>query len=108
MEYNGGVWLPFQHTETLERFQSKVLRMTVDALWYVPNTVIRGDLQTPTVKEAIRHYKRCRHEECPGPRPVPQGDTARLQSPALVLKRQFPGEVKPRCDDVTFLSYPYR
>jgi hypothetical protein len=43
-------------TEILERFQSKVLRMIVDTPWYVPNTVIRTELQTPTVKEEIRHY----------------------------------------------------
>jgi hypothetical protein len=30
--------------------------MIVDALWYVPNTVIRRDLQTPTVKEEIHSY----------------------------------------------------
>jgi hypothetical protein len=30
--------------------------MIVDAPWYVPNTVIRRDLQTPTVKEEIRRY----------------------------------------------------
>jgi hypothetical protein len=30
--------------EILERFQSKALRMIVDAPWYVPNTVIRDDL----------------------------------------------------------------
>jgi hypothetical protein len=42
--------------EILERFQSKALRMIVDAPWYVPNTVIRRDLQTPTVKEEIRRY----------------------------------------------------
>jgi hypothetical protein len=42
--------------EFLERFQSKALSMIVDAPWYVPNTVIRRDLQTPTVKEAIRRY----------------------------------------------------
>jgi hypothetical protein len=44
------------NTEILERFQSKALRMIVDAPWYVPNTVIRRDLQTPTVKEEIRRY----------------------------------------------------
>jgi hypothetical protein len=38
-----------------ERFQSKALRMVVLAPWYVPNTVIRKDLQT-TVKEEIRRY----------------------------------------------------
>jgi hypothetical protein len=30
--------------------------MIVDAPWYVPNTVIRRDLQIPTVKEEIRRY----------------------------------------------------
>jgi hypothetical protein len=40
--------------EILERLQSKALRMTVDAPWYVPNTVIRRDLQIPTFKEEIR------------------------------------------------------
>jgi hypothetical protein len=42
--------------EILERFQSKVLRMILDAPWYVPNTVIRRDLQIPTVKEEISLY----------------------------------------------------
>jgi hypothetical protein len=42
--------------EILERFQSKALRMIVDAPWYVPNTVIRRDLQMPTVKEEICRY----------------------------------------------------
>jgi hypothetical protein len=44
------------NTEILERFQSKVLHMIVDVPWYVPYTVIRRDLQTPTTKEEIRHY----------------------------------------------------
>jgi hypothetical protein len=42
--------------EILELFQSKVLDTIVEAPWYVPNTVIKSDLQTPTVKEEIRHY----------------------------------------------------
>jgi hypothetical protein len=42
--------------EVLDRFQSKALRMIVDAPWYVPNTVIRRGLQIPTVKEEIRSY----------------------------------------------------
>jgi hypothetical protein len=42
--------------EILERFQSKALRMLVDAPLYVPNTAIRRDLQIPTVKEEIRRY----------------------------------------------------
>jgi hypothetical protein len=42
--------------EILERFQSKVLRMIVDAPWHVSNTGIRRDLQIPTVKEEIHLY----------------------------------------------------
>jgi hypothetical protein len=42
--------------EILERFQSKALSKIVDALWCVPNVVIRRDLQIPTVKEEIRRY----------------------------------------------------
>jgi hypothetical protein len=42
--------------EILERFQSKVLRLIVGAPWYVSNSVIRNDLQTPTVKEEISRF----------------------------------------------------
>jgi hypothetical protein len=42
--------------EILEHFQSKALRTIVDAPWYVPNTVIRNDLHTPTVNEEICPY----------------------------------------------------
>jgi hypothetical protein len=44
------------NTEILEHFQPKALRMIVDTPWYVPNTVIWRDLQTPSVKEEIRRY----------------------------------------------------
>jgi hypothetical protein len=42
--------------ELPERFQSNALRMILDALRYVSSTVIRRDLQTPTVKEEICRY----------------------------------------------------
>jgi hypothetical protein len=42
--------------DILEHLHSKTLRMIVDAPWYVPNTVIRRDLQTSTVKEEIQRY----------------------------------------------------
>jgi hypothetical protein len=42
--------------EILERFQSKALRMIVDAPWYVPNTLIQRDLQIPSVKGEISHH----------------------------------------------------
>jgi hypothetical protein len=40
----------------LERFKSKTLRMIVDALLNVLNTVIQRDLQILRVKEEIRRY----------------------------------------------------
>jgi hypothetical protein len=42
--------------EIVERFQSKVLRLIADAPWYVSNSVIRKDLQIPTVKEEISRF----------------------------------------------------
>jgi len=42
--------------EILERFQSKVLRIITDAPWFIPNTVIKHDLQVPTVKQEARKY----------------------------------------------------
>jgi hypothetical protein len=37
--------------EILERFQSKALHLITDAPWYVPNAIIRRDLQVPSFKE---------------------------------------------------------
>ena len=42
--------------EILERFQLKVLRIITGALWYVPNTVLKSDLQVPTVRQEVKHY----------------------------------------------------
>jgi hypothetical protein len=39
--------------EILERFQSKALRIIVDASWYVPNNHIRWDFHMTSVKEEI-------------------------------------------------------
>jgi hypothetical protein len=42
--------------EILERFQSKPLRIIVDAPWYVPNNHIRRDHQMTSFKEEICRY----------------------------------------------------
>jgi hypothetical protein len=44
--------------DILERFQSKVrvLRIITDAPWYVPNTMIRRDLQVLPVRQEVRNY----------------------------------------------------
>jgi hypothetical protein len=41
--------------EIMERFQSKALLLITDGPRYVPNAVIRNDLQIPTIKEEITH-----------------------------------------------------
>jgi hypothetical protein len=46
----------YSNIEILERFQSKVLWLIVDAPWYVSNSIIRKDLQIPTVKEEISRF----------------------------------------------------
>jgi hypothetical protein len=42
--------------EILERFQSKVLRIITDAPWYIPNVVLKSDLQIPTVQHEATKY----------------------------------------------------
>jgi ABC-type oligopeptide transport system substrate-binding subunit len=37
--------------EITERFQSKVRRIITDAPWYIPNTIIKSDLQITTSKK---------------------------------------------------------
>jgi UV DNA damage repair endonuclease len=51
------LWYNIQfNIEILERFQSKILRLIVDAPWYASNSVIRNDLQVPTIKEEISRF----------------------------------------------------
>src|SRR5204863_9607997 len=42
--------------EILQRFQSKVLRLTTCAPWYVPNEVIQRDFHMTTVKDEIANF----------------------------------------------------
>jgi hypothetical protein len=45
-----------QKKELIQLYFSKVLRLIVDAPWYVSNSVIRNDLQVSTVKEEISRF----------------------------------------------------
>jgi hypothetical protein len=47
--------------DILERFQSKVLRIITDAPWYVPNTMIRRDLQVLPVRQVMNYSISYRH-----------------------------------------------
>lgn len=56
--YGIQLWETTAHSsiKILQRFQSKVLRMIVDAPWYTTNDQIHYDLRIPTVKEKIQSY----------------------------------------------------
>jgi hypothetical protein len=51
-----GYGFHFQHRNSGTFPIEDLAQKTVDAPWYVPNTVIRRDLQTPSAKEEIRRY----------------------------------------------------
>ena len=44
------------YLEILERLQSKALRVITDTPRYVPNTIIKRDVQIPTVEQEARKY----------------------------------------------------
>jgi hypothetical protein len=69
------------NTEILERFQSKVLRMIVDAPWYVPNTVSRMDLQrrNPSLELSIEGAPQCTGKR-PGSEPHDEKTHARISA----------------------------
>jgi hypothetical protein len=58
ISYGTQLWgtVSTSNIEILERFQSKALRIIVDAPWNVPNSHIRRDLQMTSVKEEICRY----------------------------------------------------
>jgi hypothetical protein len=44
------------HLDILERFQSKALRMLINAPWFVPNATIRKDLSVTIVRQEVRKH----------------------------------------------------
>ena len=47
------LWGTASNIEILQRFQNTVLRVLVNAPWYVPKGLIHRDLNVPTVREVI-------------------------------------------------------
>jgi len=56
MVYNCGGSASNSNIETLESFQSKMLRIITDAPWYVLNAVIKRDLKVLSVRQEVRNY----------------------------------------------------
>jgi len=82
--------------DILERLQSKTLRIITDAPWYVPNAVIKHDLQVPSVRQEVRTYSVTYHARLEGhPKDLA---TSLLQQPPHNhrLKRYYPGDLATR------------
>jgi hypothetical protein len=61
--YGCQLWgtVSISNIERIERFQSRVLRISVNAPWFVPNWVIQQDLQIPSMKEEIKNFSEKYH-----------------------------------------------
>jgi hypothetical protein len=81
--------------QILERFKSKVLRMTVDAPWYEPNTVIRTDLQAPTAEAEISHCS-SQYSARLGVHPNDPAGNLRVQPDNRRLRRHLPNDLPTR------------
>jgi hypothetical protein len=73
----------------IQRSQSKILRMTVDAPWYVPNATLHADLGISYVHEAI-HQKYNKHHTRLGTQENPLLKTLLLREENRRLKRKWP------------------
>lgn len=60
------VWAYGIHLEILKRFQSKMLRIIVNAPWYVPDNTIQRDIPVTTIKETIKKYSKNYRERLAG------------------------------------------
>jgi len=90
MEFNYGGSASNSHLDTLERFQSKALRMLTNAPWFVPNAIIRNDLSVTTIrqevkKKTLQHLPaeaRCASQP-PGNHPTPRATLQQKTQTAL-------------------------
>jgi hypothetical protein len=82
-------------TLLITMFQSKALRTIVDAPRYVPNTVIRRDLQTSTVKEEIHCYS-SQYSACLSAQPNDLVVNLMEQPDNRRLRRHLPNDMPTR------------
>ena len=89
------------HLDTLDRFQSKALRLLTNAPWFVPNAIIRNDLRVTTIRQEVKkHYNTYRQRLAVHPNHLAitllQGLPCNKR-----LKRHYPEEL------VTRFNYQY-
>jgi hypothetical protein len=82
--------------DILETFQSKVLRIITDAPWYVPNAVIKHDLQVLSLRQEVRTVSVTYHARLE--RHPNDLATSLLQQPPHNhrLKRYYPADLATR------------
>jgi hypothetical protein len=86
--------------EIMERFQSKALRLLTDAPWYVPNAVIRNDLQIPNI---IKEITRLGSKYSAGLNMHPNHPVTQLSNPPAFrrLKKLLPSDLPYRFTETT-------
>jgi hypothetical protein len=94
-EYGVEIWGCASDTNisTLQRSQSRILRMITNAPWYVTNSTLHADLQVPLVKDVItkrskRYYSKMAGHENTLLQPLLE------PHPGRRLKRKWPDDLK--------------
>ena len=79
--------------EILQRFQSKILRIIVDAPWYVTNETLHHDLKVPYVKDEVRNFSRKYRDRLKDHPNVLAINLMREASTTRRLKRKLPQDL---------------
>jgi len=81
------------HTQIIQRLQSKILRSTTDAPWYVSNLTLHHDLHIPFVVTEIRRLFHLYHHRLASHHTPLVAQLAILPLSARRLKRQWPTDL---------------
>ena len=83
------------NVEIIQRFQSKTLRMIVDAPWFVTNDIIHADLKIPMVRaEATKIASKYKDRLIHHPNQLASGIISKRKPPRR-LKRRIPHDLMP-------------
>lgn len=81
------------HIQSIQRFQSKLLRTIADAPWYVNNHTLHRDLGIPYVKDEIQRLSQKYHEKLPTSSNQLIADLNKEPTSTKRLKRTWPKEL---------------
>lgn len=78
--------------EILQRYQSKILRIIVDAPWYITNEALHCDLQIPKIKEEVKRYSQ-KYQDRLVAHPNSLATNLMKEKPKRRLKRKIPQDL---------------